>query len=91
MLCLYVRMLVHVVVVGASPAVESADSCREGASSIPAARVAPLPKTRLHVSGCSECAPPAAGLQDTQAALAAGGGGGAFFLVCVGGRGSSNK
>ena len=47
----------YVVVVCATPAVESPGSCREGAGSIPAVRVAALPKKRLQVPGCSECAP----------------------------------
>ena len=47
----------------ATPAVESPGSCREGAGSIPAVRVAPLPKRRLQVPGCSECAPHAAGFK----------------------------
>ena len=34
----------------------------------------------LQAPGCSECAPPTAGLQDPQAARAAGGGGGVFLL-----------
>ena len=47
----------YVAVVCATPAVESPGSCREGAGSIPAVRVAALPKKRLQVPGCSECAP----------------------------------
>ena len=56
--------VMYVAVVCATPAVESPGSCREGAGSIPAVRVAPMPKRRLQVPGCSECAPHAAGLQD---------------------------
>ena len=63
-LCRYVCTLVYVAVVCATPAVESPGSCCEGAGSIPAVRVAALPKRRLQVPGCSECAPHAAGLQD---------------------------
>ena len=93
MLCWYACVLLHVAVVGATLAVESPGSCREGAGSIPAARVAPLPKRRLQAPGCSECAPPAAGLQDPQAARAAGGGGGVFFFfgLCWGAGGCSKK
>ena len=91
MLLSYACVLLHVVVVGATPAVESPGSCRDGAGSIPAARVAPLPKRRLQASGCSECAPPAAGLQDPQAARAAGGGGGVFYFRTVLGAGGCSK
>ena len=56
-LCWYVCTVVYVAVVCAAPAVESTGSCREGAGSIPAVRVAALPKRRLQVPGCSECAP----------------------------------
>ena len=88
----YACVLLHVVVVGATPAVESPGSCRDGAGSIPAARVASVPKRRLQAPGCSECAPPAAGLQDPQAARAARGGGGvSFSLYGVGGRGLLEK
>ena len=57
-LCWYACTLVHVAVVCATSAVESPGSCREGAGLIPAVRVAALPKRRLQVPGCSECASP---------------------------------
>ena len=83
-------MVLFVAVVCATPAVESPGSCREGAGSILAVRVAALPKRRLAAGArLQRMRPPrhAAGLQDAQAARAAGGGGGAFFAVHVGGRG----
>ena len=83
-------MVLFVAVVCATPAVESPGSCREGAGSIPAVRVAALPKRRLAAGArLQRMRPPrhAAGLQDAQAARAAGGGGGAFFAARVGGRG----
>ena len=69
-------------VVCATPAVESLGSCREGAGSIPAVRVAALPKRRLAAGArLQRMRPPrrAAWVQDAQAARAAGGGGGAFL------------
>ena len=69
-------------VVCATPAVESLGSCHEGAGSIPAVRVAALPKRRLAAGArLQRMRPPrhAAGVQDAQAARAAGGGGGAFL------------
>ena len=56
-LCWCACTLVCAAVVCATPAVESPGSCRGGAGSIPAVRVAALPKKRLQVPGCSECAP----------------------------------
>ena len=49
--------------VGAVPVVDSPGSCREGAGSIPTARMALLREKRREdkqVAGCSECAPAAA-------------------------------
>ena len=43
-LCWYACTVLYVAVVCANPAVESPGSCREGAGSIPAVRVAALPK-----------------------------------------------
>ena len=56
-LCCYVCTLMYVAVVCATPAVESPGSCCEGAGSLPAARVAAVPKRRLQVPGCSDYTP----------------------------------
>ena len=69
-------------VVCATSAVEPLCSCREGAGSIPAVRVAAPPKRRLAAGArLQRMRPPrhAAGVQDAQAARATGGGGGAFL------------
>ena len=89
-LCWYACTVLYVAMVCANPAVESPGSCREGAGSIPAVRVAALQKRRFPAGArLQRMRPPphAAGLQDAQAARAAGGGGGAFFAARVGGFG----
>ena len=89
-LCWYECTVLYVAVVCANPAVESPGLCREGAGSIPAVRVAALPKRRFPAGArLQRMRPPphATGLQDAQAARAAGGGGGAFFAARVGGLG----
>ena len=61
-------MVLFVAVVCATPAVESLGSCREGAGSIPAVRVAALPKRRLAAGArLQRMRPPrhAAGVQDS--------------------------
>ena len=68
-------------------------SCREGAGSIPAVRVAALPKKRLQVPGCSECAPlpTLPGFKTRKPRALPEGAVVRFFVACVGGWGRMKK
>ena len=76
---------------GAVPVVESPGSCRGGAGSIPAVRMAPPPQRRedKQAAGCTECAPAAAFKARKPSALPEGAV--VFFLSVEGGRGVLEK